>query len=413
MKTLTVSLLLLLSTLSYGGEKVLYSFQGGNDGQFPRAGLVADNAGNFFGTTEFGGTGPCVNDGLSGCGTVFELSPNGHSGWVETVLYSFQGQTDGQWPLSALVIDAAGNIYGTSQIGGGTNDQCPPSCGSAFELSPGSQGWTLRVLHAFKGGADGGVLLGGLAADSAGTLYGTTYLGGHSDNGTLFQLSLESGRWKLTTLHRFANCVPGSDGGNPNGSPLFSMDGNIYGTTECGGKYGGGTIYRFSQANGKWKGEIIHSFGGSNGDRGVQLGDLSQDKAGNLYGIGGGFNGGFNYAYRMSLVNGKWKRKNIHRFSRGQGDGVPNPYLTLDAAGNIYGTAGGAPELPFGKVYMLTPSGNETVLYKFKGEPDGQYPASKLLLDQKDNLWGTTTSGGTGTNCGGAQGCGTVFQITQ
>src|ERR1039458_9233501 len=172
MKHLAISLVLLLGTLAYAGEQVLYSFQGGSDGYLPVGGLVSDQSGNLYGVTQYGGTGTCVNGSVAGCGTVFELSPDGKGGWTETVIYSFTGGPDGQYPLWGLVLDSQSNLYGTTS--GATGANCTPRCGSAFELSPDANGWTISVLHAFRGKEDGGSLQGGVVFDSAGHLFGTT-----------------------------------------------------------------------------------------------------------------------------------------------------------------------------------------------------------------------------------------------
>ena len=271
------------------------------------------------------------------------------------------------------------------------------------------------MLHAFKGGKDGGTFLGGLAADAEGNLYGSTYLGGRSGFGTFFQLVSANGAWTFKNLHSFKNNEAGPDGGQPNGSPLLGVDGNLYGTTAHGGTYGGGTIYEFLKTKtGKWREKIVHSYGSSSKDRGAQFGDLVQDASGNLYGIGAGVNGGFSFAYQMSLAHGQWKRKNIHQFADSKGDGrSPNNYLMVDAAKKVYGTVAFGHDIPFGKVYRLSEQDGkwlETILYKFKGAPDGQGPGSKLLLDANGNLWGTA-GGGTSINCSGGA-CGTVFEIT-
>ena len=175
MKFLPLSLVLLLGTLAYAGENVLYSFQGPPDGHLPLAGLVTDSSGNFYGTTIYGGDGPCTSPDGDGCGIIFKVSPSG-GGWTETVLYSFQDKNDGEYPFAGLAIDASGNLYGTTS---GARP-CPPNCGNVFEFS--SSG-VFKVLHKFGGGADGGDPQSGLAINSAGTLYGTTIGTGH---GTVF-----------------------------------------------------------------------------------------------------------------------------------------------------------------------------------------------------------------------------------
>lgn len=146
MKLLAISLVLAFSSLLvHAGETILYSFKGSPDGYGPVGGLIPDQNGNLFGVTAQGGA--------HGLGTVFELSPNGTGGWNETVLYNFTGNADGQYPAAALTWDSQGNLYGTT-AGGGYG--CAPKCGSVFELSPGSNQWTITALHTFTGGKDGG-----------------------------------------------------------------------------------------------------------------------------------------------------------------------------------------------------------------------------------------------------------------
>lgn len=178
-----------LSPKSGGGwkETLLHNFNG-NDGEIPYAGLIFDAVGTLYGTTFAGGTGTCSDgSGFSGCGTVFELTPKTGGGWTETVLYSFKGKDgDGSYPTAGVVIDAAGNLYGTTEYGGGvSNTYCVNGCGSVFKLTPKSDGsWTETVLHSFSNnGEDGTFPLGGVILDSAGNLYGTTYLGGNGGCG--------------------------------------------------------------------------------------------------------------------------------------------------------------------------------------------------------------------------------------
>ena len=168
-----------------GSESALYSFSGGSDPKFPYAGLIFDKAGNLYGTTEFGGA--------NNQGTVFEIIPNSNGSWNETVLYSFTGSTDGGQPYGSLVLDAAGNLYGTTNFGGSSN--CNLGCGTVFELTPGSGGWSETVLYTFTGGSDGREPYARLLSDASGNLYGTTMLGGNIGSvcstgcGTVFKLT--------------------------------------------------------------------------------------------------------------------------------------------------------------------------------------------------------------------------------
>jgi uncharacterized repeat protein (TIGR03803 family) len=238
-------------------ESVLYRFQGEGDGQSPQGGVVFDRAGNLYGATVNGGTGCNFS-----CGTVFELSPVSGGGWIETILYNFQGadgNPDGAYPEAGVTIDASGNLYGTTTGGGAGPCAVNGGCGTVFEVSPGSSGWTESVLHRFRGGADGQGSYGSVASDSSGNLYGTT-LGGNASCGTVFELTPSGGHWRETVLHRFA-C--GRDGGVPSTGVTFDAASNIYGTTQTAG-VGYGTIYKLaSNPGGKRKFSVLHSFTGA------------------------------------------------------------------------------------------------------------------------------------------------------
>src|SRR5258708_8182362 len=169
-------------------ETILYSLGGGSDGQDPAAGLIFDAAGNLYGTSIEGGGCTRLN---AGCGSVFEMSPNGSGGWTEKVLYGCSGGADGLQPEGTLVLDTAGNLYGTTQVGG-------TCCGVVFKLTHNSDGsWTQSVLYTFAGGSDGSEPVAGLVFDAAGNLYGTTQEGGGGGCGiircgTVFELTPNS-----------------------------------------------------------------------------------------------------------------------------------------------------------------------------------------------------------------------------
>ena len=215
-----------------GTETVLHSFPGfPSDGNSPYAGLIADSAGNLYGTT-------LSRDSVSHAGVVFKLAPNGTAGWTETVLHSFTGfPTDGALPYAGLIADSAGNLYGAT-TGGGASGQ-----GVVFKLAPDG---TETVLHAFTGGSDGAYPgVGPLIADSAGNLYGTTQVGGASGQGVVFKLAPNgTGGWTESVLYSFTG---GSDGGQPfYGSLIADGAGNLYGTTVGGGASGAGVVFKLS-----------------------------------------------------------------------------------------------------------------------------------------------------------------------
>jgi uncharacterized repeat protein (TIGR03803 family) len=219
-------------------EKVLHAFNDHRtDGSSPEYGLVIDAAGNLYGTTPSGG----IHD----YGTVFELSPTVGGGWTETVLHNFnQNGTDGALPSAALIFDAAGNLYGTTSAGGLYYD------GTVFELSPTvGGGWTETVLHNFnQNGTDGVSPSGGLIFDAAGNLYGTTFAGGLYLDGTVFELSpAGGGAWTETVLYTFCSQNDCRDGSFPAAGLIFDAAGNLYGTTQGSGSmsnlYYGETVF--------------------------------------------------------------------------------------------------------------------------------------------------------------------------
>ncbi len=232
-----------------GAESVIYQFGGAPDGSYPEAGMVRDSNGNLYGTTAFGGSG--AGCGIDGCGTVFELSPSGSS-WKETILYSFQGGNDGELP-EALIRDSAGSLYGATNVGGGASCYNGAGCGTVFKLSPNSNGsWTETVLYRFTGfpGNDGAYPYGQLVIDAAGNLYGTTDLGGGSSAcqgvvpngcGTVFRIDPTG---KETILHKFGL----TDGAYPYaGLTLDPATSTLYGITASGGGPGQGVVFTISR----------------------------------------------------------------------------------------------------------------------------------------------------------------------
>ena len=326
---------------------MLHSFGHGTDGNGPGGDLIFDAAGNLYGTTYGGGINPC--EGF-GCGTVFELSPRQGGGWTEEVLHSFNG-TGGQYPYAGLVFDAAGNLYGTTSKGG------IQGAGTIFELSPRQGGgWTERVLHSFGNGTDGAEPRAGLILDGAGNLYGTTVSGGiHLDQcgvgcGTVFQLSpQQGGGWTETLLHSFS--YDGMDGVEPFGGLVFDAAGNLYGTTFGGGIHatcyqGGrcGTVFELSpRQGGGWTETVLHSFDGTDGYQPNSA--LLIDGTGNLFGMtqNGGihpcFGAGCGTVFELSpRQGGGWIETVLHSFNNSPDGYIPEADLVFDGAGNLYGT---------------------------------------------------------------------------
>jgi uncharacterized repeat protein (TIGR03803 family) len=331
-----------------GEEQVLYSFEGGGDGSDPHGGVILDSAGNLYGTAVAGGFGGiCAGDG---CGVVFELQNSGGN-WSLITLYSFTGLNDGFGPGSPLIFDSAGNLYGTAPDGGAHG------AGVVFELSPTQDGWKQKVIHAFTGGKDGAVgSLGALLLDAAGNLYGTTELGGPAGAGAVYRLSPNGhGSFKLTVLYDFQG-MP--DGANPYGGLISDAAGNLYGTTYFGGATGMGTVFQLTPGpNGKWQENSLYSFqGGTDGS--FPTTTLLFNSAFTLYGTtstGGRPSCDCGTIFSLRLARGHWKERLLHHFGVGRDGSYPNYGLTFDQAGNLYGTTpvGGANGQ--GLVFQLTP----------------------------------------------------------
>lgn len=346
---------------------------------------------------------------------------------TESLLHTFAGGSGGASPHGALIFDSAGNLYGTSQLGGTINSNCPSGCGTVFQLIPGSNGqWTETVLHVFLGGAGGGQSLGGLIFDGNGNLYGTTSSGGTSTNctggcGTVFELTpTANGRWTWQALYSFT----GTGGAVPVGRLALDSAGNLYGVTEFGGNSanctgGCGTVFELiHNSTGTWTWKGVHTFSGTKFGAHPMAG-LVLDSTGNLYGTsfsgGLGCNGaGCGTVFELTPpgTSGQWSLKQLHAFSGAGGDSdSPQAELVFDQAGNLYGTSTGAQEAcgPCGAAFELSPTTKgpwaELVLHPFLGTLDGGAPQSALIFDTAGNIYGTTS-------VGGSLGGGTIFELS-
>jgi uncharacterized repeat protein (TIGR03803 family) len=432
MKSKLVCIFLTLAAFALGSAlhaqaseyNVIYTFQGGSDGVQPYGSMIADSAGNLYGTTEFGGS--------QRSGTVFKLTPGAGGAWTESILYNFSNGTDGGAPQAGVVMDSAGNLYGTTTAGGAVSCTSRGGfCGVVYELSPGSGGsWSESVLVNFTG-ANGLVPEGSLIFDSAGNLYGTTTSGGAHGHGTVFELSNSGGTWSQSILHSFSD----PDGAGPALGLAFDSAGNLYGTTFSGGDlsacsgFGCGTVYELTPVSGgTWAFQLLHRFNSTNGatPEGVVL-----DSSGNLFGAtayggtgscSGLVDTGCGLVYELSPVSGgAWLEKIIKRFT-GIGTSIMNPNpVVLDASGNVYGTSlfGGLQACnddleTCGTIYELTPAsgGAWTLagLEAFRENSDGFFPYAGLTIDSAGNIYGTTGAGGD-MSCGSTGGCGVVFKI--
>jgi uncharacterized repeat protein (TIGR03803 family) len=364
-------------------EKVLHAFYN-RPAHLPTSRLVADAAGALYGTTEL--------DGIHQSGTVYQLSPVSGGGWIYRVLHVFNGR-DGAKPYGGtLLLDAAGSLYGVT-LGGGANGS-----GIVFELSPGSGGkWIFKTLHNFNF-TDGAEPTTSLVMDASGILYGGTDAGGTTGVGVIYSLTPESsGHWRETVLHNF---TPDDGTGATAGLTFDSTANNLYGATtnavfvltrNSGGGWTESTAYKFQMQDGN-----------------APNGDLIFDSAGNLYGTceaGGTQEVGT--AFRLTPQSGGgWTSTVLHSFPADKTDGFsPSGGLALDSAGNVYGTTqfGGLSDA--GTVYKLTNNTwSETVLHNFTGGHDGAVPLAGLILDKSGNLYGTTANSGAG-------GAGVLFEI--
>jgi len=254
-------------------EAVLHNFgERSADGSDPEVSLIFDAAGNLYGTTASGGT--------YGYGTVFELTPTTGGGWTETVLHNFGNGKDGSTPYAGLILDAAGDLYGTTFKGGDYG------LGTAFELSPQGDGrWAEKLLHSFGNGNDGSGPYASLIFDPSGNIYGTTVGGGAHAFGTVFELMPKSeGKWTEKILHSFNDT--GRDGCNPFASLVLDSAGNLYGTTEYCSPYGAGIVFELLPGTGEgWLEKVIHTFDYTDNYDGLYPdAGLIFDTAGNLYG---------------------------------------------------------------------------------------------------------------------------------
>jgi len=387
-------------------EKVLYGLGGG-------AGVVFDAKGSLYSTTEHGGA--------NNAGMVFEVSPSSGGAWTEKLVYSFgAGPTDGTNPFSSLTIDAKGNLYGTT-FHGGANGCGAVSCGTVFKLMPSSGGsWTEKVLYSFGASStDGALPVAGVILDGAGNIYGTTWRGGHSTNpqngGTVFELSPGADdSWTEKLLYSFS--AAGQDGGSPNGSLIFDAKGNLYGTTLAGGANGSGEVFELSPSgSGAWTEKVLYSFGATSVDGASPFANLIFDVKGDLYGTtnGGGANGDGTVFELTPASGSSWTEKVLYSFGASGTDGQ-SPYggLVFDNHGNLYGSTnfGGANGFVDGTIFELSPAGSgkwtESILHNFAGyggSTDGYGPSS-VILDSAGNLYGTTAAGGPGDD-------GIVFEI--
>jgi uncharacterized repeat protein (TIGR03803 family) len=396
-------------------EKVLYSFcalQNCADGANPAANLVSDETGDLYGTTAIGGIvgGLCES---SGCGTVFERTASGKV----KILHRFSGSPDGENPISGLIRDSEGNLYGTTALGGKSGRACGTyGCGTVFKLVKSGDTYTEKVVFAFAGGADGLLPSSGLVRDADGNLYGTTPQGGGSGCtsgsgcGTVYKLTSVGDE---EVIYRFTG---GVDGATPSASLILDEQGYLYGTTAYGGNFGGpctasgcGTVFEVEPST---KREVVlYRFNGADGQ--IPMSPLIRDANGSLYGTtltGGDVKNlscdiqenGCGVVFELTRSGALVVR---HSFTGYPADGQnPLAGLIRDEQGNLYGTTAWGGRSDVGTAFKVRPGGLETVLHSFIAGSDGSNPNGSLVLDSKGNLYGTALYGG-------AFGEGVLFEV--
>jgi uncharacterized repeat protein (TIGR03803 family) len=316
-------------------ESVLHYFTcAGYDGELPRAGLVEDQSGALYGTTYQGGT--------LDVGTVFKLTPSS-SGYSESVIYNFQGYSDGAYPAAPLIVTSTGVLYGTTEQGGACS-----FCGTAFELTPSGSSYKKSTIYEFTGqNGDGEYVDAGLTEGRDGTLYGTTANGGPGKCGIVFALTATGSKYAETVLYGFQGTGDGgTDGCNSTASLLLAKSGVLFGTTTGGGASGNGTAFELTPSGSTYAETVLHSFqGGSDGE-------------------------------------------------------YPTAALAFGEHGALYSTTenGGSGCSVCGTVFELAPAGSqyvENVVYSFQRMPDGLSPQAPVIVDKSRNkIFGTTFSGG-------------------
>lgn len=385
---------------------VLHNFTGQQDGGNPETGLTFDSAGNLYGTTNHGGQtqgGSCPG---YGCGIVFKMAkrdgnwlltplctncltgslassrpaiaPNGVlygttyaggmydqgvlyqlqppaqpprsilSPWNYAWVFSFNRDGNGFNPQGDLIFDQAGNIYGTTQVGGNDFN------GVVYELTSSGGGWNRSVLYAPSGGLGSESFEGGVVFDRSGNLYGVTPNAGQFGLGAVYELSPSGSGWTEQTIYSFGS-LGSMNGSYPEGGLLIDASGNLYGTTNTGGSGGGGTVFELSPSGGGWSFNLLYSLSGTSNSGPTDK--LAMDAAGKLYGVT--YKGGahqFGSVFQLTHSGGNWTYTSLHDFTGSGFDGAfPLCGPTLDASGNVYGTTSEAGSSNEGIVWQITP----------------------------------------------------------
>jgi uncharacterized repeat protein (TIGR03803 family) len=374
---------------------VIFSFEEDN-GEYADTDLETDSAGNIYGSTVLGGD--------HGSGTVFQLSPTS-TGWEQTVLYSFTGGADGGEPYKGVTIDRHGNLYGTAVTGG--SGGCEGGCGVVYKLTHSNGTWNQTVIYAFTGADDGSGPGARVTVDRSGNVYGMTPTGGTYGAGTIYKLQPNAGSYTFQVIHTFTG---GNDGSSGSAGRMLLDHGRLYGAATTGGTYGNGVVFELTPTTvGEWDFRTLYSFHGQP-DGSFPYGALLRASSGKIYGTTyyGGRNG-IGSVYELSPRSvGEWNERIIYSFQTGSDGNSPISNLVSDTAGNFYGTTseGG---LGTGTIFKLAPAGGgrwtESVVHSFAGPPDGGFSYNGMVVDPFGNFYGATVHGGTADD-------GSVYQFT-
>jgi len=389
-----------------------YVFTGGADGAYPRAGVVMDAAGNLYGTTFGGGLvlNDCVqSDGIVGCGTVYKLSRQGQF----SLLYSFQGGSDGYAPWGRVILGPDGALYGTTTAGGAGTGCSSSGCGTVFRLVPPATAcpavfcpWTEQIIHRFAQ-SEGSSPNGDLIFDRAGNLYGAAEIGAQRGGccGIVYTLTPSANGWDFNIIHRFN----WNDGAYPYSGVTFDANGNLYGTAWEGGANSNGVVYQLRPSGLNWNVYVLYNFGGPDDLYSYgPVGGVTLDATGNIYGsTAWGTQSGGGVLWSLSASNWRFSLLNS-----GNQCGGPYAQMTWGPDGNLYGAVTCGPVWgDQGALFALSWNYDEwyyNVFYDFRGESDGGYPESTIVFDSQGIMHGTTTDGG-GGSC--PYGCGVVWAM--
>lgn len=367
-----------------GNLNVIYSFAGDEDGEYADTDLEVDRAGNIYGSTVLGGD--------FGGGTVFQLTHT-PGGWMHSVLYSFTGGADGGEPYKGVTLDRHGNLYGTAVTGG--SGSCEGGCGVVYKLTNSGGTWAQSVIHAFTGGDDGSGPGARVTLDRNGDVYGMAPTGGANGLGTIYKIHPHRGEWIFQVIHTFTG---GPDGSSGSAGRMMLSHGRLYGAATTGGQYGSGVIFELTPTPvGEWDFRVLYPFHGQP-DGSFPYGALARAASGRFYGTTyyGGDNGiGAVYELTPRFV-GEWDERVLYSFQKGTDGNSPISNVVFDAIGNLYGTTseGGSGS---GTMFKLTPAGGqwiESIVHPFEGPPDGAFPYNGMVPNHDGHFYGATVHGG-------------------